>query len=119
MEKGKYNFINYTRYKIMSVLKITSNNFEEEVIKSDKPVLVDFWASWCMPCKMMSKTVEEIANDMGEKVKVCKINIDEEQELAVRYGVMSIPTFLVFKNGKVSDMTVGVQEKENITKLLK
>lgn len=103
----------------MSVLEITSNNFEEEVIKSNKPVLVDFWASWCMPCKMMSKTVEEIANDMGENVKVCKINIDEEQELAVKYGVMSIPTFLVFKNGKVSDMTVGVQEKENIIKLLK
>lgn len=103
----------------MSVLEITSNNFEEEVIKSDKPVLVDFWASWCMPCKMMSKTVEEIANDMGKEVKVCKINIDEEQELAVRFGVMSIPTFLIFKNGKLSDMTVGVQEKENITKLLK
>lgn len=103
----------------MSVLEITRNNFEEEVIKSDKPVLVDFWASWCMPCKMMSKTIDEIATEMADKVKVCKINIDEEQELAVKYGVMSIPTFLVFKNGKVAEMTVGVQEKENITKLLK
>lgn len=103
----------------MSVLEITRNNFEEEVTKSDKPVLVDFWASWCMPCKMMSKTIDEIATEMADKVKVCKINIDEEQELAVKYGVMSIPTFLVFKNGKVAEMTVGVQEKENITKLLK
>lgn len=103
----------------MSVLEITRNNFEEEVIKSDKPVLVDFWASWCMPCKMMSKTIDEIATEMADRVKVCKINIDEEQELAVKYGVMSIPTFLVFKNGKVAEMTVGVQEKENITKLLK
>lgn len=103
----------------MSVLEITRNNFEEEVIKSDKPVLIDFWASWCMPCKMMSKTIDEIATEMADRVKVCKINIDEEQELAVKYGVMSIPTFLVFKNGKVSEMTVGVQEKENITKLLK
>lgn len=103
----------------MSVLEITRNNFEEEVIKSDKPVLVDFWASWCMPCKMMSKTIDEIATEMADRVKVCKVNIDEEQELAVKYGVMSIPTFLVFKNGKVSEMTVGVQEKENITKLLK
>ncbi len=103
----------------MSVLEITRGNFEEEVIKSDKPVLVDFWASWCMPCKMMSKTIDEIATEMADRVKVCKINIDEEQELAVKYGVMSIPTFLVFKNGKVSEMTVGVQEKENITKLLK
>lgn len=103
----------------MSVLEITRNNFEEEVIKSDKPVLVDFWASWCMPCKMMSKTIDEIATEMGDRVKVCKINIDEEQELAVKYGVMSIPTFLVFKNGKVAEMTVGVQEKENIARLLK
>lgn len=103
----------------MSVLEITRGNFEEEVIKSDKPVLVDFWASWCMPCKMMSKTIDEIATEMADRVKVCKINIDEEQELAVKYGVMSIPTFLVFKNGKVSEMTVGVQEKENIIKLLK
>ena len=103
----------------MSVLKITSDNFEEEVTKSDKPVLVDFWARWCMPCKMMSQTVEEISDEMSQEVKVCKVNIDEEQELAVRYGIMSIPTFLVFKNGKVADMIVGVQEKESITKLLK
>lgn len=119
MEKGKYNFNLLYEVESMSVLKITSDNFEEEVIKSDKPVLVDFWASWCMPCKMMSQTVEDIANEMQKEVKVCKVNIDEEQELAVKYGVMSIPTFLVFKNGKVADMTVGVQEKENITKLLK
>lgn len=103
----------------MSVLKITKNNFEEEVIKSDKPVLIDFWAGWCMPCKMMSSVVEEIEAEMNNEVKVGKINVDEEQDLAIKFGVMSIPTFLIFKNGKVSNMTVGVQEKEEIVKLLK
>ena len=94
----------------MNILNLTSENFDKEVLQSDKTVLVDFWASWCMPCKMMSGIVEEIANEMEGKVKVGK---------AVRFGVMSIPTFLIFKNGKVAEMTVGVQEKEKITKLLK
>lgn len=103
----------------MNILNLTSENFDKEVLQSDKTVLVDFWASWCMPCKMMSGIVEEIANEMEGKVKVGKVNIDEETDLAVRFGVMSIPTFLIFKNGKVEEMTVGVQEKEKITKLLK
>ncbi|MFR5684436.1 MAG: thioredoxin [Clostridia bacterium] len=103
----------------MSVLTITTENFEQEVLKSEVPVLIDFWATWCGPCKMMGPVVEEIAQELGETVKVGKINIDEQTDLATRFGVMSIPTFLVFKQGKTAGMTVGVQPKENITKLLK
>ena len=84
----------------MSVLSLNANNFDEEVMHSDKPVLIDFWASWCGPCKMMSPVIDEIAEEMGDSIKVCKINIDEEQNLAVKYNVMSIPTFIVLKDGK-------------------
>ena len=80
-------------------MNISSKNFEEEVLNSRVPVLVDFWASWCGPCKMMSPVVEEIANEMEGKAKVCKVNVDDEQELAIKYGIMSIPTFLIFKEG--------------------
>ena len=103
----------------MAILKITSENFEEEVINSKVPVLIDFWAGWCMPCKMMAPVLEEIEKDVENSIKIGKINIDEELELATRFGVMSIPTFIVFRDGKVADMTVGVQEKENLMKLLK
>lgn len=80
----------------MSVLDVTSQNFEEEVLKSEKPVLVDFYADWCGPCKMLSPIVDEVANEK-EDIKVCRINIDEEQDLAVEYGIMSIPTLVVIK----------------------
>lgn len=103
----------------MNVLTLTSENFEEEVINSNVPVLVDFWASWCMPCKMMSPVIDEIANEEKENLKVGKINIDEQTDLAVKYGVMSIPTFIVFKNGKPANMSVGVQDKNKILELLK
>ena len=103
----------------MAILKITSENFEEEVINSKVPVLIDFWAGWCMPCKMMAPVLEEIEKDIEDNVKIGKVNIDEELELATKFGVMSIPTFIVFRDGKVADMTVGVQEKENLMKLLK
>ena len=103
----------------MNVLTLTSENFEEEVINSNVPVLVDFWASWCMPCKMMSPVIDEIANEAQENLKVGKINIDEQTDLAVKYGVMSIPTFIVFKNGKPANMSVGVQDKNKILELLK
>ena len=103
----------------MSILTITSENFESEVINSDVPVLVDFWASWCMPCKMMAPVLEEIANEVGSSVKVAKINVDDNADLATRYGIMSIPTFLVFRNGEVSNMTVGMQDKADILNLLK
>ena len=99
-------------------LKLNSENFEKEVLKSEIPVLVDFWASWCMPCKMMASIVEEIENEMKGKVKVCKVNIDEEADLAMKYSVMSIPTFLVFKEGKVKNKSVGVQDKEELISLL-
>ncbi len=103
----------------MSVLSLNGKNFEEEVLKSTKSVLIDFWASWCGPCKMMSPVIDEIADDLKGEVKVCKINIDEEQSLAVKYNVMSIPTFIVFKNGKEIARSVGVQDKSEIVNMLK
>lgn len=103
----------------MSVVNLNEKNFEEEVLKSDKTVLIDFWASWCGPCRMMSPVVDEIAEEMKDAVKVCKINIDEEQNLAVKYNVMSIPTFIVIRDGKEIGRTIGVQDKEEIKKMLK
>lgn len=103
----------------MSVVNLNEKNFEEEVLKSDKTVLIDFWASWCGPCRMMSPVVDEIAEEMKDAVKVCKINIDEEQNLAVKYNVMSIPTFVVIRDGKEIGRTIGVQDKEEIKKMLK
>ena len=103
----------------MAVINLNEKNFEEEVVKSDKVVLIDFWASWCGPCRMMSPVIDQIAEEMGDSAKVCKINIDEQQNLAVKYNVMSIPTFVVLKNGKEVGRTVGVQEKQEIIKMLK
>ena len=101
-----------------NIMNITSKNFNEEVLNSNVPVLVDFWASWCGPCKMMTPVVEEIANEMEGKAKVCKVNIDDEQSLAMEYGIMSIPTFLIFKDGKVVNTVVGVQDKQKLINLL-
>ena len=101
----------------MSVLTITKNNFQEEVIRSEKPVLLDFWASWCGPCRMVAPVLEEIANERSD-VKVCKINVDEEPELAGRYNVMSIPTLLVVKEGQVVNQAVGARPKSQILSLL-
>lgn len=89
----------------------TTANFNEEVLQSDVPVLVDFWASWCMPCKMLTPVIEELAEE-AEGYKVGKVNVDEEPELARQYNVMSIPTVLVFKGGQVVKQSVGVQPKE-------
>lgn len=101
----------------MSTLKITKENFEKEVLNSDKPVLLDFWASWCTPCKMVSPIIEEIAGEVTN-AKVGKINIDEQPELAQAFNVMSIPTLAVMKNGKVINSIVGARPKSAILKLL-
>lgn len=101
----------------MASIKITKQNFEEEVLQSKDPVLLDFWASWCGPCRIVSPTIEEIAKET-EGVKVGKINVDEESELAARYSVMSIPTLMVLKDGKVSATAVGVRPKNDILKML-
>lgn len=98
----------------MSVLKISKENFEEEVLKADKPVIIDFYADWCGPCRMMSPIIDEIAEEKASSIKVGKINVDENQELAMKYGVMSIPTIIVIKNGKVDKTFVGVRSKSEI-----
>lgn len=102
----------------MAAIKITGSNFDEEVLKSKKPVLLDFWASWCGPCKMVAPTVEEIAKEAEGNIKVGKINVDEESELASRFHIMSIPTLMVVKDGKVSASVVGVRAKNDILKML-
>ena len=97
----------------MAVINVTLENFEAEVIKSDIPVLVDFWASWCGPCRMLSPIVDQIAEERTD-IKVCKVNVDDQEELAMRFGIMSIPTLIVFKNGEVAKKTMGVQPKAAI-----
>ena len=101
----------------MSVITITKENFDTEVLASDKPVLLDFWASWCGPCRMVGPIVDEIAEERSD-IKVGKVNVDEEQELAVRFGVMSIPTLLVIKDRKVVNQSVGARPKAQILAML-
>lgn len=95
-------------------LKLNSENFEKEVLNSEQPVLIDFYADWCGPCKMMGPVIEEIANELQGKAKVGKINVDQNQELAMKYGVMSIPTMIIFKNGEETKRFVGVRDKEEL-----
>lgn len=101
----------------MKPLKITSENFENEIKMSDKPVLVDFYADWCGPCKMLAPVIEELSNERDD-IKVGKINVDEQSQLASMFGVMSIPTVIVFKGGKVYQKTVGYQSKDRLLRLL-
>ena len=102
----------------MAVMVITKDNFEQEVLKSDKPVLLDFWAAWCGPCKMLSPVVDQIAEENPD-IKVGKVDVDDQVELAMKYQIMSIPTLLVFKNGELANQSVGVIPKQAILKLVK
>lgn len=102
----------------MAILEITKDNFEQEVLQATKPVLIDFLATWCGPCRMMAPVVEEIAAEAGDSLIVGKVNVDEAEELAVQYGVSSIPTLMLFKDGKQIDSKVGVRSKEDILAML-
>ena len=99
------------------ITNITKENFDKEVMNVEGTVLVDFWAAWCGPCRMIAPAVEKIAEERPD-VKVCKVNIDDEQELAIKYGVMSIPTLMVVKNGEITEKAVGLRPKEEIEALL-
>ena len=101
----------------MSAIKINKNNFNEEVLRSDKPVLLDFWASWCGPCRMVGPILDEIAEER-EVIKVCKINVDEEPELASEYQIMSIPSLMVIEGGKIVNRSVGAKPKAQILAML-
>lgn len=103
----------------MLEVNLTSENFEKEVVNSDKPVLVDFWATWCGPCKMIAPVLEEIAEEYKEDIKVCKVNIDEQADLAVEYQVTVIPTLVLFKNGQVMNTSVGFHSKSELEEMIK
>ena len=102
----------------MAVITITNENFEEEVLKCELPVLIDFWADWCGPWKMMAPVIDGLAEELDGKIKVGKVNVDEEAALALKYQIMSIPTLIVMKNGVFEGKNVGVQTKEEVLKLL-
>lgn len=101
----------------MMAMQITRNNFHDEVLKADRKVLLDFWAPWCGPCRMVSPVLDEIAQERAD-IKVCKVNVDQEPELAQRYGVMSIPTLIVMKDGKVINQAMGARPKGAILSML-
>jgi len=101
----------------MAAIHVTTDNFEDEVLKKEGTVLVDFWATWCGPCKILSPIVEELAEELTQ-VKICKVNVDEQGALAEKYSVMSIPTLLVFKNGEVVNKSIGAKPKSDILEML-
>ena len=101
-----------------TILELTDSNFEAEVLKSDQPVLVDFWAEWCQPCRMLTPTIEEIANDYNGKARVGKVDTDSNRDISVKYGISSIPTVILFKNGEVATKFVGLQSKDKFAAAL-
>ncbi|NLM10972.1 MAG: thioredoxin [Clostridiaceae bacterium] len=101
-----------------NVLTVTKDNFEKEVLQSEQPVMVDFWAAWCGPCRMIAPTVDQVAEEFQGKAKVVKINVDENGELAEKYRIMTIPTLMVFKDGNVVDSLVGVRSKDELSNML-
>lgn len=115
----RYNFDTRDHKEVsdMAILNLTKENFAQEVLQSDKTVLVDFYADWCGPCKMQGPVLEELANDRDD-VKVCKLNIDEQRDLAIEYGVMSIPTLMVVKGGEVTYKEVGLTQRRELDKIL-
>ena len=104
--------------KSLLEVEVNGNNFQKEVLESSIPVLVDFWASWCMPCRMLAPTIEKLAEENQGKLKVCKLNTDENQNIASQYGIQGIPTLIVFKEGKEVGRTVGVMSKEKLQEKL-
>ncbi len=102
----------------MAVMNVTADSFENEVLKSDKAVMVDFWASWCGPCRMTSPIMEEIASEFDDRAKICKVDIDANEELAQKYRIMSIPSVFIFRDGRVVQKSVGVKSKQEFSKML-
>ena len=101
-----------------NVKEISSENFNQEVLESDLPVLVDFWAEWCGPCKQLAPTVEDVATEMVGSIKVCKMDVDSNQDIAVQFGVRSIPTLLIFKNGEVASTQIGAISKQQLEEFI-
>lgn len=102
----------------MAVIVLTESNWHTEVISSDKPVVVDFWAPWCGPCRIIAPIIEELAVELGDRVKFGKLNTDENPNIAMRYGIRAIPTIMLFKNGEVVDTRIGVQPKEALKQMI-
>ena len=102
----------------MSEIKVTKQNFEQEVLNSPIPVMVDFWADWCGPCKMLAPILSEIAEEYDGKIKVCKVNVDDEVELSLKYRIVSIPTVLIFKDGELTNKSVGYVPKDELISLI-
>ena len=111
-----YHIINPLTKHLKAMVNFTDSNFKKEVLESDLPVLVDYWAPWCGPCKMIGPVVEELAKEFEGKVKIGKINVDDNPKTATQYGIMSIPTLMFFKNGKVSDQITGALNKQALKK---